>query len=121
MTYRSRPTKPNPFGDIEEPTVGDLADVIERARRDRDIGLAPVVEYRVKGAGWSPYRPVVTCDDLRAIHLARENTVSKFDTGKGKMIYTKGWQIDPAGQRAISDAAVADPLDFDLAKYAVKH
>ena len=31
----------------------------------------------------------------------------------------KWWEIDPAGQRAISDAATADPIDFNLADYAV--
>lgn len=121
MTYRSRPTQPNPFDEIEPPTVGDLDTVLARGRRDRDLGLAPVIERHVKGAGWGQYRPVVTVDMLRAIHLARENTASKFDPDKGKMIHTKGWQIDPEGMRAIGDAATADPLDFDLAAYAVKH
>lgn len=120
MTYRSRPTAPNPFGQIDPPREGTLAETIRRGRNDRDVGLAPVIEYRVRGAGWQRYRPIVTCDDLRAIHLAREKTESYFDSKAAKMRTTTRWEISPEGQRAISDAATADPLDFDLANYAVK-
>lgn len=120
MSYRSRPTAPNPFGEVEPPTTGDDLDtILDRARADRDAGMQPVVEHHVRGAGWATYRPVVTCADLQRIHLAREKTESAFDPSAAKMRTSKRWEIDPAGQQAIRDAASADPLDFDLADYAV--
>lgn len=120
MSYRSRPTAPNPFGEVEPPTTGDDLDtILERARADRDAGMQPVVEYHIKGAGWAIYRHIVTCADLQRIHLAREKSESYFDPSAAKMRTAKRWEIDPAGQQAISDAATADPLDFNLADYAV--
>lgn len=119
MTYRSRPTAPNPFGDIEPPTEGELDAVLARGRADQAAGLAPVIEYRGPVIGWRQYRPVVTCADLARIHLARETTQSYFDSKAAKMRSTTRWEITAEGQRAISDAASADPLTFDLAEYAV--
>lgn len=119
MKYRSRPTAPNPFGDLEPATEGDLDTVLARARADRDAELNPVVEYKVRGAVWGIYRPVVTCEALQKLRLAREKTENYFDHSAAKMRTSKRWEIDPAGQQAIRDAATADPLDFDLDTYAV--
>lgn len=118
--YRSRPRAANPFGDVEPATESeDLDAVLTRAKHDRDLGLDPIVERYTRGAGWSAHRPIVLCDDLRKHHLAREVTESYFDQKAGKMRTSKRWQIEPEGQRAITEAATADPLDFNLAAYAV--
>lgn len=118
--FRSRPTAPNPFGDIEPPTEGELADVIARGRRDRDLGLAPVIEQRTPGCGWSAFHPVVTLAQLQAIHLAREHEAGTYSSKRAKVVKQRHWTIEPEGQRAIREAASADPLDFRLESYAVK-
>lgn len=117
--YRSRPTAANPFGEVEPPTEGTLAAVLARGRADRDAGLEPVIEYRVPGTLWMTYRPVVLIEHLAQRRLAREVTTPYFNETSGKMSTRTGWQIEPAGERAIKDAATADPLTFSLDSYAV--
>lgn len=117
--YRSRPTAANPFGEMETPTEGELAAVMARGRADREAGLEPVIEYRVPGAGWMTYRPVVLIEHLAHRRLAREVTTPYFNETTGKMSTRTGWVIEPAGARAIRDAATADPLTFNLEDYAV--
>ena len=117
--YRSRPTAPNPFGDIDPPYVGELPDVLARGRQGREAGDAPVIEYRAPGTTWMGYHPTVTCDDLRRIGLAREVMQTVIGrTGKAKS--ETRWKISDGGQRVISEAASADPLDFDLDRYRTR-
>lgn len=117
--YRSRPTAANPFGEMEPPTEGPLAAVLARGRADRDAGLEPVIEYRVPGVMWAAYHPAVLIEHLAHRRLAREVTTPYFNETTGKMSTRTGWVIDPAGARAIRDAATADPLTFNLEDYAV--
>lgn len=119
IRYRSRPTAPNPFGDVEAPTEGTLAATLARGRADREAELQPVIEYLVPGAGWMTYRPVVLIEHLAARHLAREVTSPYFDEKTAKMRSRTGWQLDPVGAQAIKDAATADPLTFNLDNYTV--
>lgn len=87
-SYRSRTTLPGPFGDDEPPFYGTLQEVQERAAVDAEAGMAPVIEYRIPGTPWMPYRPPVLVADLARQGLARQG-----ESGK--------WEISPAGQRMI--------------------
>lgn len=117
--YRSRPTAANPFGEVEPPTEGSLAEVLARGSADREAELHPVIEYKVPGTLWMPYRPVVLIEHLAHRRLAREVTTPYFDEKAAKMRTRTGWQIEPAGYQAIRDAATADPLTFNLDNYTV--
>lgn len=99
--YRSRPTVPNPFGQLDQPFVGDLATVLARGRADRAIGLEPVIEYRKPGMAWTAYHPPVTCEELRRYQLAHELTESHYDPTSAKRRTTKRWKIEPHGYQAI--------------------
>lgn len=118
ISYRSRPTAPNPFGEVEEPYVGDLQQVIARARSDRESGMEPVVEYQSRGATWATYRPIVTVEKLRPLGLAHEETTSYFNASTGKNSTRISWKIDPRGYELIRQAATADPITFDLEQAA---
>lgn len=118
ISYRSRPTAPNPFGEIEEPYVGDLQQVIARARSDRESGMEPVIEYRRHGATCAEFHPVVTIEKLRPLGLAREETTSYFNASTGKNSTRTSWKIDPRGYELIRQAATADPITFDLEQAA---
>lgn len=111
--YRSRPTVPNPFGELDPPYVGDLDAVLARGRQERAVGSEPVIEYRSPGATWAAYHPAVTCNDLRRIGLAREVTQTVF-TREGKTKSETRWKITREGQQLVTDAATADPLTFNL-------
>lgn len=117
VEFRSRTTAPGPFGDSEPPFEGTLGDVLARGHTDRDTGMAPVIERRVHGAGWLPYRHQVKLTDLRDLALARECDVGSLHPATGKRVISKGWWISEAGHRIIGVAATADPLDFDLEAY----
>lgn len=115
--YRSRPTAPDPFGEIEEPTVGTLDEVLARGRADRAGGLDPVIEYRVPGAAWSPYHPVVLVPQLVGLGFAKVVSSKKLDPNTGKMVGSSGHNLTPEGQQIIYDAMRADPLTFTLDDY----
>lgn len=118
--YRVRPTTPNPFGGIDPPIIGDLDLVLARARQDRAAGMTNIVEKRVRGVGWVPYRIPVTVEDLRKYQLAREVTRSFFNEKTMKMQTSTAWSIDPAGYAVIRAAWQADPVEFDIAAEAQK-
>lgn len=88
--YRSRPTLPGPFGDDEPPFYGTRQEVQERAAVDAEAGMSPVVEYRLPGTPWMPYRQAVTVEELSRLGLARQ--------------IESRWQIHPEGQRRIYEA-----------------
>lgn len=102
--YRSRPTTPGPFGDAEPPFLGPLAAVLERHAVDAELGMEPVLEYRVKGAPWMQYRPPVTMEHLKRLGLARENSYTYVLPATGESKTETRWNIDPEGQRMIYDA-----------------
>lgn len=102
-SYRSRPTLPGPFGDEEPPFEGPLPEVLERAAVDTEAGMAPVIEYRLPGLPWMPWRRPVLVQDLHRLGLAHERTDSWTDAG-GKKRSRSFWVIDPEGQRMIYDA-----------------
>ena len=90
-SYRSRATLPGPFGDEEPPFLGTLQEVQERAAVDAEAGMAPVIEYRLPGMPWVPWRQPVLVQDLARRGLARQG-----ESGK--------WEISPEGQRLIYEA-----------------
>lgn len=89
-SYRSRPTLPGPFGDDEPPFEGTLAEVLERAKIDREAGMEPVIEYRLPGAPWMRWRRPLTVEDLARLGHAHQE--------EGK------WKIDAEGERMLRAA-----------------
>lgn len=88
--YRSRPILPGPFGDEEPPFEGTLAEVVARHAVDTEAGMEPVLEYRVHGCPWMPYREPLTVEEVAQLGHARRGE--------------RGWIIDPEGQRMIYEA-----------------
>jgi len=88
--YRSRPTLPGPFGDEEPPFEGTLREVVARHAVDVEGGMEPVLEYRIHGTPWMPWRRPVLVAELVQLGLARQ--------------VERGWSISPEGQRRIYEA-----------------
>lgn len=88
--YRSRPTMAGPFGDDEPPFEGTLGEVVARHAVDTQAGMEPVLEYRIHGSPWMPWRRPVFVAELDHLGLARMGE--------------RGWIIEPEGQRRIYEA-----------------
>lgn len=93
-TWRSRPTRPNPFGDTEPSYYGTEEEVRARHQVDTEAGMQPVIETLGRGFWGLPPRPVVTVASLAKRGLAREHP------GNGGT----RWEISPEGQRLILES-----------------
>lgn len=70
--WRTRPTRPDPFGDPVRAVEGDEDEVQEQHRQFTQQGLEPILEARTE-ASWGPIpRPILTVLQLAKMGHARE-------------------------------------------------
>lgn len=101
--YRSRATAPGPFGDVDEPYEGTLADVLDRHADDDEAGLEPIVEYKVPGVTWSPWRRPLLLSELALEGLAHERT-HMVKTAPGEFREVTRWELEPGAWERLREA-----------------
>lgn len=96
-TWRSRPTRPGPWGDDEPPFYGSEAEVRERHQVDTEAGMAPVIEQLGRGLWGPPARPILTVAELAKRGMAQEHPSSGGTR----------WTITPEGYRLLGESMKA--------------